>query len=86
MQSSLERWRRRRFMTMPLYVISIPDSELVQKATRLVQEVSPQFLYHHCLRTIVFADLIGQQQEMPYDRELLYLSAIMHDLGWQPTL
>ncbi|MEE3715722.1 HD domain-containing protein [Tumidithrix elongata RA019] len=61
--------------------ISIPDSVLAQRATRLVQEASPQFLYHHCLRTFVFADLIGQQQEMKYDRELLYLSAIMHDLG-----
>jgi hypothetical protein len=68
-------------MTMPFYEMSIPDSELVQKATRLVQELSPQFLYHHCLRTFAFADLIGRQQEMRYDRELLYLSAIMHDLG-----
>jgi hypothetical protein len=63
------------------YQISIPDSDLAQKATRLVQEVSPQFLYHHCVRTFVFADLIGQRQEMVYDRELLYISAVMHDLG-----
>ncbi|MFB2768314.1 HD domain-containing protein [Pelatocladus sp. BLCC-F211] len=61
--------------------IAIPDSELVQKATKLVKEVSPEFLYNHCLRTFVFADLIGRQQEMKYDRELLYLSAVMHDLG-----
>jgi hypothetical protein len=60
---------------------AIPDSELTHKATFLVKEVSPQFLYNHCLRTFVFADLIGQQQEMEYDRELLYLSALMHDLG-----
>lgn len=66
---------------MPLYEMSIPDSDLAGKATRLVQELSPQFLYHHCLRTFAFADLIGRQQEMRYDRELLYLSAIMHDLG-----
>jgi hypothetical protein len=61
--------------------ISVPDSNLTQKATQLVQEVSPLFLYYHCLRTFIFADLIGQQQELHYDRELLYLSAIMHDLG-----
>lgn len=61
--------------------IAIPDSDLAQKATRFVQELSPPFLYHHCVRTFVFADLIGQQQKMKYDRELLYLSAVMHDLG-----
>lgn len=66
---------------LPFHEISIPDSELAQQATRLVQEVSPPFLYYHCLRTFVFADLIGQRQEMSYDRELLYLSAVMHDLG-----
>jgi hypothetical protein len=66
---------------LPSYEISIPDSDLAQKATRVVQEVSPQFLYHHCMRTFVFADLIGQRQEMAYDREFLYISAVMHDLG-----
>jgi hypothetical protein len=66
---------------LSLHSFSIPDSALAQQATRLVQEISPQFLYHHCLRTFAFADLIGQRQEINYDRELLYLSAIMHDLG-----
>ena len=61
--------------------LSIPDSELALKATQIVAEVSPQFLYHHCMRTFLFANLIGQRQEMKYDRELLYLGAIMHDLG-----
>jgi len=60
--------------------LSIPDSELALKATKLVAEISPQFLYH-CMRTFLFANLIGQRQEMKIDRELLYLGAIMHDLG-----
>ncbi|MBV9387094.1 MAG: HD domain-containing protein [Chroococcidiopsidaceae cyanobacterium CP_BM_ER_R8_30] len=59
----------------------IPDSELALKVTKLVAEVSPQFLYYHCIRTFLFANLIGQRQEMKIDRELLYLGAIMHDLG-----
>jgi hypothetical protein len=66
---------------LPYSESSIPDSKLANKAKQLVQAVSPQFLYHHCLRTFMFADLIGQQQEMKYDQELLYLGAIMHDLG-----
>ncbi len=61
--------------------ISIPDSELCRKATQLVVEVSPRFLYHHCVRTYLFGTLLGQRDGLKYDRELLYLAALMHDLG-----
>ncbi|MGL4619992.1 MAG: HD domain-containing protein [Chroococcidiopsis sp.] len=59
----------------------IPDSEICQKATRLVAQVSPTFLCNHCIRTFLFGDLLGQRDGLKYDRELLYLSAVMHDLG-----
>jgi hypothetical protein len=61
--------------------LTLPDSELAKKATQLVMDVSPQFLYYHCIRAFLFAELIGRQREMKYDRELLYLGALMHDLG-----
>jgi len=58
--------------------LSIPDSELALKATKLVAEVSPQFPpLHEGLSYLP----IWQRQEMKIDRELLYLGAIMHDLG-----
>ena len=60
---------------------SIPDSELTKKATQLVAEVSPKVLYHHCVRTYLFGELLGKRDGLKYDRELLYLSAVMHDLG-----
>jgi len=34
-------------MWFSLGELSIPDSELALKATKLVAEISPQFLYHH---------------------------------------
>ena len=60
---------------------SIPDSELAKKATQLVAEVSPKFLYHHCVRTYLFGEILGKRDGLKYDRELLYLASIMHDLG-----
>lgn len=60
---------------------SIPDSKICQKATQLVAEVSPNFLCNHCIRTFLFGDLLGQRDGLKCDRELLYLSAVMHDLG-----
>ena len=60
---------------------TIPDSEICQKATQLVAEISPTFLCNHCIRTFLFGDLLGQRDGLKCDRELLYLGAVMHDLG-----
>lgn len=37
--------------------------------------------YNHCIRTYLFGEILGQRDRLKYDRELLYLSAVMHDLG-----
>ena len=58
-----------------------PDSELCRLATALAAELSPPFLFNHCARSFLFADAIGKRDRLQYDRELLYLSAILHDLG-----
>lgn len=70
-------------MSAPIHPdeLSIPDSELAKKATQLVGELSPKFLYHHCVRTYLFGEMLGRRDGLKYDRELLYLSAVMHDLG-----
>jgi HD domain len=66
---------------MSLNNYSIPDSEICKKATQLTTEVSPSFLRNHCLRTFLFGDLLGKRDGLKCDRELLYLGAVMHDLG-----
>jgi hypothetical protein len=66
---------------MALIHDSIPDSEICKKATQLVTEISPTSLCNHCIRTFLFGDLLGIRGGLKCDRELLYLGAIMHDLG-----
>lgn len=66
---------------MPFIHEAIPDSEICRKATQLVTEISPTFLCHHCIRTFLFGDLLGQRDGLKFDRELVYLGAVMHDLG-----
>ena len=61
--------------------VGAPDSELCQGATALVADLSPPFLFNHCARSFLFADAIGKRDGLQYDRELLYLSAMLHDLG-----
>ncbi|MFN7925239.1 MAG: HD domain-containing protein [Bryobacteraceae bacterium] len=62
--------------------LTIPDSQIVRRATALTSEVSPPFLLNHCLRTYLFGAAIGMRDGLRFDRELLYLAAIFHDLGF----
>jgi hypothetical protein len=64
--------------------ITIPDSAIAKQATELLLEHGTEFIYNHSLRVFVFASLQGSNQKLPYDPELLYVSAIFHDLGLTP--
>jgi len=61
--------------------IRLPDSALCQAATELAQRVSEPFLFNHVMRSCVYAECLGRQGQRPYDRELLYVATILHDLG-----
>lgn len=64
--------------------IKIPDSAIASQATELLREHGSDLLYNHSLRTFLFASLNGQQNNVRYDPELLYVSAAFHDLGLTP--
>jgi hypothetical protein len=61
--------------------IKIPDSSIAGQATELLREHGSELLYNHSLRTFLFASLNGQQNSIQFDTELLYVSAMFHDLG-----
>jgi hypothetical protein len=61
--------------------ICIPNTPLVLAATEFVSRFTPLWLMNHLFRTYVFAELLGRKSGLKYDPEILYLSAIMHDLG-----
>jgi hypothetical protein len=60
---------------------NLPDSELCVAAIDYAQNVSEPALFHHVMRSAVFADAIGRQREMKFDREVLCVAAVLHDLG-----
>jgi hypothetical protein len=62
----------------------MPDSALCLAATELAERVSEPFLFHHVMRSCVYAECIGRQRQQTYDRELLYVSTVLHDLGLTP--
>ncbi|MDC3332631.1 HD domain-containing protein [bacterium] len=59
----------------------IPDSENCQKALAMVSEYSPDHLVNHCLRSYAFGIAMAYKAKQPFDKEVFFLGAIMHDLG-----
>jgi hypothetical protein len=65
----------------PIAGISIPDSALAREATEFVQDVSTPLLFDHSRRVFLWGSLQGEKLGLDYDRELLYVGAMFHDIG-----
>jgi hypothetical protein len=61
--------------------IRLPDTPLCLAATQLAERVSDPYLFHHVMRSFVYADWIGRRRRWSYDRETLYVATVLHDLG-----
>lgn len=59
----------------------VPDSAHSRNALALVAECSPDHLLNHCLRTYAFGIAMAHRVKAPFDKEVFFLGAIMHDLG-----
>src|SRR5712691_4532867 len=64
-----------------LTTTTVPDSELCNAAVEYARTVSDPFLFHHVMRSAILADSIGRRLGMKFDREVLCVAAILHDLG-----
>ena len=60
---------------------ALPDSELCDAAVEYARTVSEPFLFHHVMRSAILADSIGRRSGVKFDREVLCVSAVLHDLG-----
>jgi hypothetical protein len=61
--------------------LRIPDSALCVAAGQLLGSVSETWLVNHCLRTFLWATILGKKDHRTYDEELLFLASALHDLG-----
>lgn len=62
--------------------IKSPDTAIVRQAEDLVRSVSSPMLYNHVMRCYWLAELYAQKEQSKADRELIFLSATLHDLGF----
>ena len=61
--------------------LPIPDSRLAREAEELVRLSSPAFLANHCLRSYAWSVALAGRDDVRFDAELLYVAALLHDLG-----
>ncbi|WOF73020.1 HD domain-containing protein [Parvibaculaceae bacterium PLY_AMNH_Bact1] len=73
-------------MTINTQLPNAPDSDIANAATCFLKEVSAPPMIHHCHRTFLFAELIGQKIGRRADKEALYVGALFHDLGLDHTI
>ena len=62
----------------------VPDSAFARRARELITTVAPPFLVNHSVRAYAWAVELALHDELGFDSEILYVSAILHDIGLVP--
>lgn len=70
-------------MSTPITIggFTAPDSEYTRKAVSIVERVHSKAMMGHVHRTWWFAEFLGNKRGLKYDREIVYLASLYHDLG-----
>jgi hypothetical protein len=61
--------------------ITIPDSTMAREVTELVRDTENSLLFNHSSRVYYFSAATGKRNGLSFDPELLYVSAMFHDMG-----
>jgi hypothetical protein len=64
--------------------VTIPDSKLAREVTELIRDTETTLLFNHSSRVYYFAASTGKRNGLTFDSELLYVSAMFHDMGLMP--
>ncbi|WP_194834735.1 HD domain-containing protein [Nocardia sp. XZ_19_369] len=66
---------------MKIVVAQPSETRLARASTELLLSCAPPVLVNHCQRAFQFAWRLGEVRGWTVDRELLYISTMLHDLG-----
>jgi hypothetical protein len=61
--------------------VSVPDSALITAVIEHAQQLSEPYLFNHAMRSWLFAEAIGRIKAIDYDREVVAIGTILHDIG-----
>ena len=61
--------------------VSVPDGPLITAVIEHAQHLSEPYLFNHAMRSWLFAEAIGRIKGIDYDREVVAIGTILHDIG-----
>jgi hypothetical protein len=61
--------------------IRVADTPLIATVIEYAQRLSEPYLFNHAMRSWLFAEAIGRIKGMEYDREVVAIGTILHDIG-----
>jgi hypothetical protein len=70
---------------LPAIGIEVPDSSFSRAARELIATVVPPYLVNHSVRAYAWAVELARHDGFRFDQEILYVSAILHDIGLVPA-
>jgi hypothetical protein len=63
----------------------VAESALARRARELIRDVAPPTLVNHSVRVFAWAVELAGHDRLPFDPEILYVSAMLHDIGLVPA-
>ena len=63
----------------------VPDTPLARRARELMTDVAAPFLVNHSVRVYAWAVELARHDRLQFDPEILYVSAMLHDIGLVPA-
>lgn len=73
--------RKKTPLAIDLDSIRVPDSGLCMAAGELLASACEPWLVNHCLRTFLWAAILGRQGQHRFDEELLFVASALHDIA-----
>jgi hypothetical protein len=61
--------------------VNVVDTPLISAVIEHAQRISEPYLFNHAMRSWLFAEVIGRVKEIDYDREVVAIGTIFHDIG-----
>ncbi|WP_188196525.1 HD domain-containing protein [Nonomuraea sp. SYSU D8015] len=61
--------------------VHVPGGRAAEAAQQVCEEYADDALYHHCVRSYFFGAAWAQARGLDFDRELFFVSALLHDLA-----
>src|SRR3984893_10844709 len=61
--------------------VSVPDGPLITAVIEHAQRLSVPYLFNRAMRSWLFAEAIGRAKGSDYDREVVAIGTVLHDIG-----